>query len=478
MTKKPARRPKRVLVDRPVDRFVPEAYKRASAVVLGLGRSGLAVSNLLAKNGFKVLASDEKPRKEVRAVAAKLHADVKWEGGGHSERVLRAGFAVKSPGMRPTTPILRKLDAEGIPVFSELEVALAFCRSRRVIAITGTNGKSTTTLLTAAVFQAGGGRAHALGNLGTPLAAAVGKVRAKDWLILEVSSYQLEDSRYLHPEAGALLNVTADHIDHHGTMERYVAAKARLFSYQHKRDACVFNGDDPIAVRLSRSCGARRLFFSHRPSALSHAWIDGDRLKIRLPGSKKEVTLKPPRLPGTHNLENAMAAALLALDRGLKPAAIDRAFKAFRGVEHRLEEAGTVRGVRCINDSKATNVDSTATALRSFPEAGGAVLLILGGLHKGFPYAPLKGFLGTTVKGILTIGSAAAKIEEDLGGPVPILPCRTLEEAVRTGLTVASSGDVLLLSPACASFDQFRDYEERGRQFKELIAKAKAGRLG
>ncbi|MBI4424223.1 MAG: UDP-N-acetylmuramoyl-L-alanine--D-glutamate ligase [Elusimicrobia bacterium] len=462
---------------RPLDRFDPAAYARSEGAVLGLGRSGVAVARLLASKGFRVLASDTRPHKDVRPVAAKLGPRVKWEAAGHSDRLLRCAFAVKSPGLAPSAPILGKLREAGVPVFSELEVSLAFCRPAELVAVTGTNGKTTTTMLAGALFAAARRKVHVAGNIGVPLAAAVSKVRKGDVIVLEASSYQLEDSRHFHPTAGALLNVTADHLDHHGSMAAYLAAKSRLFRLQTPADVCVFNAGDALSAQLARACPARRLFFGLHAAASTHAWVEGGKLVVRLPGGKPQA-FEPPALPGSHNLENAMAAALLALARGLPAKAVQKGLKGFTGVEHRIEDCGVVGGIRCVNDSKATNVESTIVALKAFsgdaPAASASprVLLILGGLHKGFPYAPLKAFLGKPIKGILTIGSAARKIEEDLGGHLPILPCETLEEAVRTGLKIGERGDVLLLSPACASFDQFDDFEHRGRRFKELVSQA------
>ncbi|MBI4385906.1 MAG: UDP-N-acetylmuramoyl-L-alanine--D-glutamate ligase [Elusimicrobia bacterium] len=461
-----------------MDRFDPKLLRKKHAGILGLGRSGLQAANLLARKGFKVLVSDRRPRRETALLARKLRPGVRWEGGGHSDKLLRCAFAVKSPGIASHAPILEKLRKAGVPVFSELETALAFCPARGVVAVTGTNGKTTTTLLLASIFKAARRGHHAAGNLGIALSAVSPKVKKKDTLILEVSSYQLEDSRYFRPSVGALLNVTADHIDHHGGMSRYIQAKARLFHRQDREDYCVFNGDDPIVVKLSRQCPARKLFFSHHRRTLSHAWIDSGKICVKLPRQAKETRLSPPKLPGLHNLENAMAAALAALASGIKTASIQKGFKGFKGVEHRLEPCAAVRAIHCINDSKATNVESTLTALKALSDfRAPRILLILGGLHKGYPYTPLRSFLGTTVKGILTIGSAARKVEEDLSGCVPIFPCSTLKDAVKIGLQVGAKGDILLLSPACASFDQFQDFEDRGRQFKDFLRKARAGKL-
>jgi UDP-N-acetylmuramoylalanine--D-glutamate ligase len=454
--------------------FDPKAFKRKRAGVIGLGKSGLAAAKLLASKGFAVFGSDTRPRADVRAALGRLPSKIAWEAGGHSDRLLKCGFVVKSPGLPPHLPVFEKLRKAGIPVFSELDVALAFTKAKEVVAVTGTNGKTTTTALTGAVFAAAlprGRKALVCGNIGVAISEMAPKAGAKDVIVVEASSYQLEDSRHFAPQAAAILNITADHIDHHGSMQAYIEAKARVFADQKPGDACVFNAGDPLTYQLARRCSSRKLFFGPK-SGHVHAWIEDGKIAAKLPGQKKEIKLVPPKLPGAHNLENAMAATLLALARGLKPAGIQKAFKSFKGVEHRLEEVGTFKGLRCINDSKATNVDSTLVALRAMGDDSQPIFLILGGLHKGSPYGPLRSLIERRVKGILTIGSAARKIEEDLGGTVPIFPCGDLKTAVDTAFKVATKGEILLLSPACASFDQFKNFEDRGEQFKDFVRKA------
>ena len=459
--------------------FDPKKFKKGKlAGVLGLGKSGRSVAQLLRRKGFKVLGSDSRPKADVAAALKGLAKKIQWEWSGHSDRLLKCAFVVKSPGIKPDLPVFAKLAAKGIPVYSELEVALAYSPAKAVVAITGTNGKSTTTQLTYDVFKAGlpkGRKAILGGNIGIPLSTSAPASKKTDVIVVECSSYQLEDSAHFEPRAAAVLNITADHLDHHGSMKAYLDAKAKVFREQGPGDACVFNIDDPTVYKLSRECPSERLYFGAK-GPQTHAWEEGGKLRFKMPGAKKEVALVPPKLPGRHNLENAMAAGLLGLARGIKPAAIQKAFKGFKGVEHRIEPAATVRGVLCVNDSKATNVDSTLVALKAYEPQGKRLLLILGGLHKGSPYTPLKPWIEKTVKGILTIGSAARRIEEDLSGIVPIFPCGTLQTAVDAGLRVGDKGDILLLSPACASFDQFKDFEDRGRQFKALVsavAKAK-----
>ena len=454
----------------PADYFHPPAFARKRACVLGLGRSGFHAARLLSRKGFKVFVSDSRPRKELKSMAAKLPPRVQWEGGGHTDRVLACGFAVKSPGMAPDAPVLNRLREAGIPVFSELEVALAFCPAPEIFAVTGTNGKTTTVAMLAAILKAARRRVHVLGNIGEPLSQGVDKIRKGDDLVLEVSSYQLEDSRWFRPHAAALLNLSSDHLDHHGSMEAYRRAKARIFRFQDRSHFCVFNASDPLVYGLARDCRARKLFFGRETSTRAAAWIEGGRIKLRLPGEKKALTLSPAKLPGLHNIENAMAAALMALARGVKAEAIARGLASFKGVEHRIEDCGIAKGLRCINDSKATNVDSTLVELGSLaPEHAGRVLLILGGRAKPGGFAALRPLVERYVKAVLTIGEAARKIEEDLQGISHVFPCSTLEAAVEVAGKIGQKGELLLLSPACASFDQFVDYEDRGRSFKRLV---------
>ncbi|MBI5882534.1 MAG: UDP-N-acetylmuramoyl-L-alanine--D-glutamate ligase [Elusimicrobia bacterium] len=448
--------------------FNPSRFKKQRACVLGLGKSGLAAARLLLAKGFTVFASDTRPAARIKA-EVKLPKNLIWEGSRHSDRVLKCGFVVKSPGIARSAAIISRLEAAGIPVFSEVETALSFGKAKTLVAITGTNGKTTTTALCAAIFAEGlprGRKALACGNIGRPACETAPTAKAGDTLVMEVSSYQLEDSRFFKPKAAVIMNITADHIEHHGAMSGYIEAKARIFRDQGPDDWCVFNAFDPLTMKLSRRCPSRKLYFG--PKALGvHAWVEGEGIRARLPG-KAEAAFPLPPIPGEHNQHNAMAAVLLALCQGIKPAAIRAALRSFKGVEHRLEECGSAAGIRCVNDSKATNVDSTLVALKSMP-LGAKTMLILGGLHKGSSYAPLKSLIAERVKCVLTIGSAAAKVEEDLAGTVHLFPCGTLAVAVDTALKVGEKGEILLLSPACASFDQFKDFEDRGNQFKELV---------
>ncbi|MFA6316668.1 MAG: UDP-N-acetylmuramoyl-L-alanine--D-glutamate ligase, partial [Elusimicrobiota bacterium] len=382
--------------------FDPARFKRQRACVLGLGKSGLAAARLLLAKGFTVFASDTRKAAVVKA-ETRLPKGLIWEGSGHSDRVLKAGFTVKSPGIPRSAPVIARLEAAGIPVFSEVETSLAFSRTDDVVAVTGTNGKTTTTALTAAIFAKGlprGRRALACGNIGSPACEVVLSARKGDVLVMETSSYQLEDSRFFKPRAAVILNITADHLEHHGAMAGYIEAKARIFRDQGPDDWCVFNASDPLTMKLSRRAPCRVLYFGPKARGV-HAWVEGGQIRARLPGGTESAFPLPP-IPGEHNQHNAMASVLLALCRGIKPAAIRAGLKAFKGVEHRLEECGAAAGIRCVNDSKATNVDSTLVALKSMPPAP-KTMLILGGLHKGSPYTPLKPLIAERVKCVLTI---------------------------------------------------------------------------
>ncbi|HAT72723.1 MAG TPA: UDP-N-acetylmuramoyl-L-alanine--D-glutamate ligase [Elusimicrobia bacterium] len=449
--------------------FTPERFKGKRALIIGAGKSGVACANLLAGRGFDVLITEKKTAGEVKEGLKDLSRRVKAETGGHSKAVFGCGFAVKSPGLPHSNPLIAALKKHKIPVFSEIEVALAFSAGK-LLAVTGTNGKTTTTLLLGELMKAAlspRGRALVCGNVGVPAAAVAAKARAGDAVVMEVSSYQLEDSTFIKPAVACLLNITPDHLDHHGGMAAYVAAKAGIFRHQDNTAACVFNYEDPAVRRLAKSCPSKALFFSSkRAGGKLSAWASGGKLFFKTGGAAFSV--KPPALPGAHNLENAMCAGLMALSAGAAPSCLKKVFAAFKGVEHRLEPAGKVRGVEFINDSKATNVDSALVALKALGRKKN-IWLILGGLDKGNPYAPLLPVIRRSVRGVLTIGAAAPKIERELAGAAPIITSLDISSACRTILRLASPGDIALFSPACASFDQFRDFEDRGRKFKALV---------
>ena len=481
--------------------FIPEKFKHKKALVIGAGKSGVACANLLISGGFAVLLSDNKPSGQLKRQIKELNKKVGVETGGHTDKIFSCGFAVKSPGLSHSNPLIVKLKKKRIPIFSEIELALAFSKTSDVLAVTGTNGKTTTTVLLGEIMERAlktrGANAWICGNVGTPAAGIAKKTGAGDTMVMEVSSYQLEDSAYLRPRTACVLNITPDHLDHHKTMANYIKAKTKIFRFQKKEDACIFNSDDAYCRRYSARCPSRKLFFSSsRKGGTLNAWIEPDAkaqrhntcagavskaydprtakgTKIILKWNGTKTALTPPALPGLHNLENAMCAGLMALTRGVSPADIQKAFSVFKGVEHRIEPAGKARGITFINDSKATNVDSTLVALKALGTGRKNIWLILGGLDKGNPYAPLKQLISKSVRAVLTIGDAAPKIERELGGAAPVIGAGTMAKAVAAASARGEKGDIVLFSPACASFDQFKNFEDRGRKFKALIRRLK-----
>lgn len=445
--------------------FKPTLWNGKKACVLGLGKSGRAVAHLLQAHGFEVLISEE-----ARVTAPKLEG-IKVETGGHSAAVFACDFWVKSPGIFPKNPILLAAKKHNIPVFSELEVALSFLpKTARIFAVTGTNGKTTTTTLLGEILKADAQaslskrQVYVCGNIGNPVSVCTDLVGPQDDVVIEVSSYQLEDSSYFRPNYACLLNITPDHLDHHGSMKNYIRAKNKIFKYQRAKDVLVLNGADLACCEAAEKAKSEVFAFSTQPKHLlkTDVFFDGDELIF-----SQGQSLHPPHLKGIHNVENAMAAALMALAAGVSAQVIQQVFEQFAPMEHRIEQFAYHRGVIYVNDSKATNLDSTITALKSF-EPLHNIWLILGGRDKGASYEVLLPYLKDRCKHVLTIGESMDKIERELGG-FEVIRCGTLERAVEKAMKEALCGEVVLLSPACASFDQFKDYEERGRIFKRLV---------
>lgn len=450
--------------------FKPEKFTGKKACVLGLGRSGRQAAALLIRRGFDVLVSEEHLLPDVPALGLPLQAEV--ETGGHSEKVFACGFIVKSPGILPNSPVLKEARRRKIPVFSELEVALAFApKGVTVLAVSGTNGKTTTTALLGEILKeycarlAPRKRVFVAGNIGAPVSACADELKKGDFLALEVSSYQLEDSTFFRPKVACLLNITPDHLEHHGGMDGYIKAKARLFKNQRSNDFAVLNGGDEHCAALAGGLKASLSAFSAKPSHTlkTDVFFDGDEIIF-----SAGYHLKPPKLKGIHNVENAMAAALCALAVDVPAPIIQTVFDRFEAMEHRIEPFAYHCGVVYVNDSKATNLDSTVIALKSFDKTP-HIWLILGGRDKGASYEILLPYLKAYCKEVFSVGECMDKIERELKGEFPVTRCGTLERAVEEAFAKAKKGDIVLLSPACASFDQFKDFEERGRVFKKLV---------
>lgn len=434
--------------------------------VIGLARSGIAAANLARSLGARVLISESKEKGKCRRELALLKKGIATEFGGHSDALLDSDIIIKSPGVPHGIPVLKKILKKRLPVWSEIEFAARLVKPRVVVAITGTNGKTTTTALTGAIFKKAGCKTAVGGNIGAPLASLAGRIDTRTAVVLEMSSYQLEDSPTFHPHISAILNITPDHMEHHHTMKNYTAAKANIFANQTRNDYCVLNYDDIPTRRLARRCPATVIFFSRKKRLRQGVFYADGRLQVALKGRKCSFPADMVRIPGMHNIENVLAAVAMTAAAGIAPAVIGKAIAAFKGVEHRIEFTREIEGVKYFNDSKGTNVDSTRVALESFDNP---VWLILGGRDKGSPYEPLRKLIEEKVRGVLLIGEAAEKIKRELSGAADFYDCKTMSGALATARRRAINGDIVLLSPACASFDQYRDYEDRGRQFKKLV---------
>ncbi len=400
-------------------------------------------------------------------VAALLDRGVAIETGQHGERTFRdQDLIVVSPGVPSDQPQLQHARSLGIPVIGEVELAFRFLQGK-VIAITGSNGKTTTTTLVGEILAKSSKKTLVGGNIGTPVISLVDKSTPDSYVVLEISSFQLESIQQFRPWIAAILNITPDHLDRHHTFQAYVDAKARIFENQQSGDFGVLNADDPTCAGMKSKVKTPLYWFSRKQELDSGAFLRGDQIVFRGDGKEIPVLHRADiHLKGAHNLENVLAAACIGMIAGCEAPKIRLAVTAFKGVEHRLEPVATIHGVSFYNDSKATNVDAAIKALESFP---GNIHIILGGKDKDSDYSLLNPLLRERVKRVYLIGAAAEKIRAQIQGTVPLVQSGTLDRAVRQAFEAAASGDVVLLAPACASFDQFENYEQRGRVFKELV---------
>jgi UDP-N-acetylmuramoylalanine--D-glutamate ligase len=438
-------------------------------LVVGLGKSGVASALFLKAHGARVTVSDTKSGDELRnEIPVLLDHGITVETGGHGERTFREqDLIVVSPGVPVDAPLLVQARALslGEGVIGEIELAARFLPGP-IVAITGSNGKTTTTTLTGEILTAGGLPTLVGGNIGTPAISLAERAKPDSVIVLEVSSFQLETIQTFRPKIAVVLNVTSDHLDRHRTLETYVDAKARIFENQRSEDYAVLNADDPICVGMAERTRAQVFWFSRQKEVKQGAWVREGNVLFR-DGTRQRELMQVSEIPlkGAHNLENVLAAVCAGALMGCAPEKIRQAVRDFKAVEHRLEFVATIRGVDYYNDSKATNVDATIKALESFPAN---IHLILGGKDKGSDYTVLNDLLRQRVKRVYTIGAAAGKIESQIKN-VEIVHAETLENALRKANAVAQPGDVVLLAPACASFDQFKNYEQRGQVFKEIV---------
>lgn len=442
-------------------------------LVFGLAKSGVAAIKLLLQHGAQVTALDARDESALGEVGRELKAQgVKLVTGATPAGLLEAHqMIVVSPGVPLSLPELEAARAADIPIWGEIELAWRFLSEVPLFGITGTNGKSTTTALTGELFKKGGRRTFVGGNLGLPLAEAA--LTPKDWdaQVVELSSFQLEGIQQVRPKGAAILNLTPDHIDRYASHDAYGEAKARIFLNQGPGDFAVVNAEDAHVMRLGLQANVPVYGFSvsgqfapggPRLTGMAVAKPGGFRLDFL----NEDYTLTNRALRGAHNAQNAMAATLLARLGGVAREAVQAGLDSYPGLPHRLESVRVLEGVEWVNDSKATNVDSVLVALRAFK---GDLLLIAGGKGKGAPYQPMVDEGRGKVKGVLTIGKDAETIAAAYQGHAPVHPCGTLDEAVRRARELAKAGDTVLLSPACASYDQFKNFEDRGETFKRLV---------
>ena len=440
---------------------------RKQVLVVGLARTGIATALFCAARGAHVTVTEERSESQITETAAKLRAaGVTLELGGHKARTfVEQDLIVSSPGVPPTMPALASARVIGIPVWSEIELAWRFLRGR-LVCITGSNGKTTTTSLIGHILETAGLPVQVAGNIGTPLISRVDVSSDAGFTVVESSSFQLESISAFRPDVAVLLNVTPDHLDRHGSFETYGRSKARIFENQTEEDAAVLNADDAAAQQYTPS-RPPVFWFSRQKRVATGCFLRDDEIVFRRDGTETVVLRRRDiGLRGDHNVENVLAAAAAATLAGVEPAAIAEGVRSFAGVEHRIEFVAAISGVEYFNDSKATNVDATLKALDAFPNN---LLVILGGKDKGSDYTILRKSLRQHARMVLLIGAAADKIESQLGGVVPVERAGTMSRAVKLAEERARPGDTVLLSPACASFDQFESYEHRGRAFKQLV---------
>jgi UDP-N-acetylmuramoylalanine--D-glutamate ligase len=435
--------------------------------VAGAARSGRAAAELLAHRGARVTLSDVRRGIEDQDELRQL--GVALELGGHGEATFSdADLVVLSPGVPPGQAVIATARARGVPIIGELELASRWLQGR-VIAITGTKGKSTTSVLTGRMLEAAGFEVAVGGNIGSPLSEQVAASTPDTFHVVETSSFQLEQIDTFHPWIAVLLNFSPDHLDRHPSIEAYAAAKARIFENQNAGDWAVVNADDPMVLELARQGRAKQRMFGRRTLAVRGTGIDTDWIVDRhADRPERLVPLSSIQLMGSHMIENVMAAATIGIITGVTPAAMTAAVETFRGLEHAMEFVADVAGVRFVNDSKATNI---AAALRSIESFDRDLVAIMGGRFKGGDFGVLAAPLAARARAVVTIGEARARIASAIGGTVRVVEAASLEEAVLRAYELARPDGVVLLAPACASFDMFRDYAERGNRFKSAVAR-------
>ncbi|KAF1084863.1 UDP-N-acetylmuramoylalanine--D-glutamate ligase [Sporotomaculum syntrophicum] len=439
-------------------------------LVVGAGRSGIAVAGFLLRKGAVVMLTDNREIVSLdNALDELVQAGLQTALGIYPD--VREGVfdaVVVSPGVPPDVPPVAVARQCGIPVLGELELAYRFA-SAPMVAITGTNGKTTTTTLVGEIFRAAGLRTMVGGNIGLPLVDVVEEYGPSDMIVAEVSSFQLETADRFRPRVAVILNITPDHMDRHGTMENYTAAKARIFARQEPDDFTVLNYDDPRTRALADSTCGKVIFFSRKHNLEEGVLVRGDMITVRQMGVDTDIiSAREVAIPGLHNLENSLAAVAAACALGVAPEVLARTLRSFPGVEHRLEAVAQKNGVLYINDSKGTNPDASIKALEAYAQP---IVLLAGGRNKGNDFTEYARLIKQKVRALVVLGECAGEIEQAAraAGCNNILRAPNFREAVIMAHNLAQPGDVVLLSPACASWDMFNNYEERGDLFREIV---------
>jgi UDP-N-acetylmuramoylalanine--D-glutamate ligase len=434
-------------------------------LVVGLGKTGLALTEFLKRQGARIMVSDARGREELESLLNAAPA-VLTEGGGHTvDFFLQADQILVSPGIPLDLLPLKAARGKGIPIWGELELFSRYCRTP-VIAVTGTNGKTTTTALINEMLLEAGLSTFLGGNIGRPLVEYLLNGRDRDFVVAEISSFQLDTTRHFRPRVGLLLNITEDHLDRYTDFQGYIQSKAGLFRNQGDQDAAVLNWDDPLVRGIGESLKGPVYYFSRIEPLSRGAFLDQDRLRLNLRGPTEVYDLQAFPLPGLHNRENALAAVLGARLLGAASEAVQRVLERFKGFRHRLEWVAEVRGIQFFDDSKGTNVGAVVKALEGFTRP---VILLAGGRDKGGDYGPLKGPIREKVKALILIGEARERMREQLGNLTRTEVADSLERAVSRAYGLGEPGDVVLLSPGCSSFDMFRDYAHRGEVFQQAV---------
>jgi UDP-N-acetylmuramoylalanine--D-glutamate ligase len=450
-----------------------QEIRNKKVAILGAARSGLAAAKLLKSLGAHVFVSDKESAEKLDAQVSSLKSlQIPFEVSGHTDRVYDCSLMVISPGIPLNAPVVAEAQKRGIDVFSELELASWFCKAP-ILAVTGSNGKTTTTTLLGKIFERAKRKCVVAGNIGSAFSSFVLDLDKTSTAIIEVSSFQLDHIQSFHPKAAVILNITPDHLDRYGkSFDNYIASKRRVFENQTREDFLIHSFDDPVTsleVRKHASQHVRVLPFSARTKLDEGAYVEKGRVMISVSGKVEEIIdAKDIAIKGLHNLYNSMAAALAARVMGVEGEPIRETLKTFEGVEHRLEFVRQINGVKYVNDSKATNIDSVWYALQSFDEP---LIVLIGGRDKGNDYSRLNDLVRQHVKVIVAIGESADKVFESFRNITKVEKAESMEAAVRRAAEMAAPGEVVLLSPACTSFDWFDNFEHRGRVFKEIVKK-------